>query len=389
MSPHSLSVTSDGTVYFSDISAGTIRKITTSGIVTAITGNLGTLTGMWISETGDAYYGIWNTSARIQKYSVSNSTSAPWSSASTTFQLPRGMTGDAAGNVYLADQGAHYIRKFAPDGTISTLAGTGAAASTGDGGAATSAAVNAPYDITVDSAGNIYFTDTGGLRIRKISTSGIISTILGNGTSTYSGDGGLAVNAKSASLWGIAVDGAGNIFFDERNNGSIRRIDAVTGIVTRVAGIGIAGANGSPVNGISSQAVFGGIIEQIRFDRSGNLYITDYYNNMIRKIANLGVPFSSGSVGAILSASGSINKGKTTVISADVPIVGKITFFANGKKIPGCISKSVSVGISTCNWIPATSSTYKLSALLTPTNVAISSATTFLNVTVGRRTDTR
>lgn len=385
MTPHSLSVISDGTVYFSDVSGGSIRKITTAGIVSAVSGSIGTMTGLWVNDSGDAYYGLWGGSARIQKYTVSNSTSTPWSSASTTFQYPRGMIADSAGNIYLADAGAHYIRKFAPDGTISTIAGTGTASSTGDGGAATSATINTPYDVAVDTAGNVYFTDTGGLRIRKISTSGTMSTILGNGVASYTGDGGLAINAQTALLWGIAVDGAGNIFFNERNNGSIRRIDAVTGIVTRVAGIGVAGASGSPVNGVSSQAVFSTILEQMRFDRSGNLYITDYYNNMIRKISNIGVPFTSGPQGANLSAAGAIYKGIAKAISADVPVAGKITFFANGKKISGCISKAVTVGIFSCLWTPPTSGAIKLSAVLTPSNSSYTNGTTELNVLVGRR----
>lgn len=392
MQPHSVSVTTDGTVYFSDVSNGSIRKISTSGVVSSVLAGIGTVTGMWVLDNGDVVFGAWSANLRLQKFVASTSTYSQWSSSGTTFQFPRGMAIDADGNFLLADQGSHTIRKFTPDGTVSTIAGTGTGSSTGDGGPATSATINSPYDVAVDPSGNIYITEIGGYRIRKIATNGIISTVLGNGTATYTGDGGLAVNAKSASLWGIASDGAGNIFFGEKSNGSIRRIDANTGIVTRVVGTGTAGVTGSPINGISSVATLSSIIEQMRFDRNGNLFVTDYYNNMIRKIEGIGVPFNATAPTLSFSQVSNVKKGVVTTLSATASATGKVTFFANKKRIPGCINKSAigSAPITvTCAWKPITTGSFTLSAILTPTSSPQTQVSNTYILAVARRTTTR
>lgn len=393
MTPHSISIATDGTLYISDVANSTLRKVTTSGVISTVSGAISIITGMHARDNGDIYFTKWNYTVPIQKFQASNSSVTSWSDPLINMNQGRGMTVDLAGNLLIAEAAGQYIRRFAADGSVTNIAGTGTAGFSGDGGAATSAAINSPFDVAVDPSGNIYFTDVNNYRIRKISTSGVISTILGNGQIATSGDGGLAVNAKTSNLWGIAADGAGNIFFGERGGGSIRRIDASTGIVTRVAGTGTAGANDSPVNGISSTAVFSSIIEQMRFDRSGNLYLTDYWNHMIRKIAGIGIPFNSvTSASVTLSATGKFAKGVSAIISTDVNTTGKVTFYSNGKKIPGCIGLNASGSTPitvTCNWKPITSGAFALKAVLTPTSDPSSPVTSTAQVRVGRRSNTR
>ena len=393
MTPHSISITSDGTLYISDVSNSTLRKITTSGVISTVSAPISIITGMHARDNGDIYFTKWNYTVPIQKFQASNASVSVWSDSLINMNQGRGMTVDLAGNLLIAEAAGQYIRRFAADGSVTNIAGTGSSGFSGDGGAATSAAINSPFDVAVDPSGNVYFTDVGNYRIRKISTNGVISTILGNGQAINSGDGGLAVNAKASNLWGIAVDGAGNIFFGERGGGCIRRIDATTGIVTRVAGTGTAGANDSPVNGISSTAVFSTIIEQMRFDRNGNLYLTDYWNHMVRKIAGIGVPFNTvTSASVTLSAAGSFAKGVTSTLSTEVNATGKVTFYSNGKKIPGCIGLSASGSTPitvTCNWKPMTSGAFALKAVLTPTSDPSSPVASTAQVKVGRRTNNR
>ena len=134
---------------------------------------------------------------------------------------------DSSGNVYIADTSNHKIRKIsASTGFISTIAGTGTAGITGDGGLATSAALNSPRGLTFDSLGNVYIADTGNHKIRKISAStGFISTIAGTGTGGSTGDGGLAISSQLRNPTGLAVDSFRNIYISDSNNSKIRKLD--------------------------------------------------------------------------------------------------------------------------------------------------------------------
>ena len=119
---------------------------------------------------------------------------------------------DAAGNLYIADSGNNSIRKVAPNGTITTVAGNGTQGYSGDGGPATSAELNYPYGVAVDAAGNLYIADTSNYRVRKVTPDGTITTVAGNGTEGYSGDGGPATSAGLGMPQGVAVDAAGNLY---------------------------------------------------------------------------------------------------------------------------------------------------------------------------------
>ena len=208
--------------------------------------------------------------------------------AATSAKLsqPYGVAVDSAGNIYIADEGNYSIRKVTVStGKISTVAGTGTQGSIGDGGAATSAGLSQTFGVAVDSAGNIYIADIDNQRIRKVDTAGKISTVAGNGTYGYSGDGGAATSAELHSPYGVAVDSAGNIYIADSGNSRIRKVDASTGKISTVAGDGTLGYSGDGGAATSAELY---LPQGMTVDSAGNIYIADYYNNRIRKVDTSG-----------------------------------------------------------------------------------------------------
>ncbi len=131
---------------------------------------------------------------------------------------------DAAGNLFIADTFNNRIRRVSPDGIISTVAGNGIRGLSGDGGPATNAAVAFPRGLALDTAGNLFIADTLNFRIRRVSPDGIISTVAGNGTERFSGDGGAATSASLVRPQAVAVDAAGNLFIADTFNHRIRQV---------------------------------------------------------------------------------------------------------------------------------------------------------------------
>ena len=150
---------------------------------------------------------------------------------------------DGAGNVYIADRSNSRIRRIDTDGMITTIAGTGARGYGGDGGPAVGADLNWPFGVALDRTGNLYIADSNNHRIRRVDTAGVINTIAGNGELGYSGDGALAVHARLFQPSGLAVDDAGNLYFADAPNQSVRRVDA-NGTITTIAGGGYDGDGG-------------------------------------------------------------------------------------------------------------------------------------------------
>ncbi|WP_160115108.1 Ig-like domain repeat protein [Bryocella elongata] len=202
---------------------------------------------------------------------------------SSNIFLPQGVVTDAAGNIFLSDSTNNRIRRVdATTGIISTVAGTGAPGYTGDGGLATSAEVSQPSGITIDGAGNLYFADTGNSVIRRIdAVTGMISTVVGNATQGYTGNGAAASAAELSLPQGVSFDAAGNMYVSDTGNNVVRQVNT-SGIITAIAGNGTQGFSGD-----------GGLATSARLNQpwstlvtnSGALLIADFNNSRIRSVS--------------------------------------------------------------------------------------------------------
>ncbi|MFN7930688.1 MAG: SMP-30/gluconolactonase/LRE family protein, partial [Blastocatellia bacterium] len=198
---------------------------------------------------------------------------------------PETVATDAAGNLYIADKGNHRIRKVTRTGQISTVAGNGQLGSSGDGGLASNAAMNEPNGVVVDSAGNLYISDTNNHRIRKVSAAGIITTIAGTGIAGFSGDGGSAVQAQLNIPVGLVLDQGGNLLIADAGNQRVRRLNLGTGVITTIAGNGY-GSGGDGGQATQAQLNFP---TGVALDQSGNLYIAETSNHQVRKVTPGGI----------------------------------------------------------------------------------------------------
>lgn len=279
--PTAIAVDSSGNYYIVDAANCLIRKVTSSGTISTVAGNTNASCG-FLGDGGAATLG--------------------------QLQTPTAVAVDSAGNLYIADTGNFRIRKVtASNGYISTVAGNGLQGTSGDGGAATAARLNSPRGVAVDSSGNIYISDSGNNRIRIVSN-GTITTIAGTGTAGFSGDGGLAVNAQLYGPRGIALDGAGNLYVTDYTNSRIRKV-ATNGIITTLAGNGRFGYTGDGGPALSAQLNFP---SGVTVDTDGSIYVGDTGNNVVRVLSpslNYGNPpainpsgvVSAGDFGAFTS----------------------------------------------------------------------------------------
>lgn len=331
--PEGIAVDSGGTLYISDSLNGYVRKVT-SGVIHNVAGNgtlfyfgdggsavnatLGTVFGVALGSGGTLYVAD---SGNNRVRSVSGGTIAtaagggsslgdggPATSAIVNF--PQAVALDTSGNLYIADTNNHLVRKVS-GGTITTVAGTGTAGFSGDGGSATSAALHSPSAVAVDSQGNLYIADFGNGRVRKV-VGGTITTVAGGGVQT--GDGIAATSAQISPL-GVAVDGTGNLYIADGNR--IRKVAG--GTITTVAGTGAAAFSGD--GGAATSATLNGP-RGIALDSTGNLYIADTMNNRIREVASGTITTIAGGGTAGLGDGGPatsanlLNPGGVTVDSA-------------------------------------------------------------------------
>ena len=207
-----------------------------------------------------------------------------------SLNTPAGIAVDAAGSLYIADCKNNRIRKVSPGGVITTVAGNGSAGFSGDGGPATGARLNGPQGVAVDPAGNLYIADTGNYRVRKVSSSGTITTVAGNGEWTFFspiGDGGPAIKASLNKPVDVAIDSAGNLFVADADLFMLRvRKVSPTGIITTAAGNGSLFFSGDGGPAVSAGL---GIPAGVAVDAVGNLYIATEDRNRIRKVTPGGI----------------------------------------------------------------------------------------------------
>ena len=203
--------------------------------------------------------------------------------AATNAQLrtPTGIAVDAAGNLFIADAANNRIRRVAADGIITTFTGTGVAGFNGDEGEATAAELNFPYYVALDAAGNLYIADQGNFRIRQVAADGIITTVAGTGHAGFSGDGDSATSARLSVPYGVALDAAGNLFIADQGNFRVRQVAVDTGIITTVAGTGTHGfsGDGGPATDAQLSVSYG-----VALDAAGNLFISDTGNKRVRAV---------------------------------------------------------------------------------------------------------
>jgi serine/threonine protein kinase, bacterial len=204
---------------------------------------------------------------------------------SVILTLVDGIAVDREGNIYLSHRSKNRIRKITPDGTITTIAGNGAAGFSGDGGPALEATLNFPAGLVVDAKQNLFIADRNNHRIRKVSPDGIITTVAGTGVPNFGGDDGPAILAQFNLPSDIEIGPKGNLYISDRSNHRIRKMDR-DGIVTTVAGIGVEGFGGDfgPAKNAVLKFPFG-----ISLDKQGNLYVADRGNNRVRKVDTKGI----------------------------------------------------------------------------------------------------
>ena len=263
--PAGVAVDASGNLFIADSENERIRKVDANGIISTVAGNGVTVlvgpipilhSGTYSGDGGAATNGGLNG--------------------------PLGVAVDGSGNLFIVDYDNYRIRKVDTNGIITTVAGDGSYGYSGDGGAAANASLWNPSSVAVDGSGNLFIADSGNNRIRKVDAYGIITTVAGIGSYSYSGDGGPATNAGLSYPSGVAADASGNLFIADSNNGRIRKVDTY-GIITTVAGGGYSGDGGAATN--ASVAPSG-----VAVDAFGNLFIVDTDHAVIRQVALGGFP---------------------------------------------------------------------------------------------------
>jgi hypothetical protein len=307
-SPYGVAVDSSNNVYIADTNNCLIRVVS-GGTITTFAGHSPSLACGYMGDGGAA--------------------------AGAELFYPDGVAADNFGNVYIADQYNYVVRKVS-SGNISTFAGNHTYGYAGDGGPAASAEFSYVLGVATDAAGNVYIADQYNHRIRKVNTSGTVSTYAGNGSAGYEGDGGLAYQTSLYYPTGVAVDGAGDVIIGDYDNERVRLVDQ-SGIIHTIAGNGTAGFKGNDVLGTLAELYqpWG-----IGVDPSGNIYVADYQNWLIRKINALTILNSAPS--SLLF--GTVTKGMTSdpialTLSANGTVnIGSITPSAQFKETDDCPS---------------------------------------------------
>ena len=298
-----LAADSSGNIYFT--SSNCVFKLDQNGLLARIAGN---------ARAGYAGDGGAATSAQLSS--------------------PTGVALDASGNIFVADSGNYRIRRVSATGIITTIAGTGQFGLPVNGAAAVNTPLGSPSSLAVDTSGRLLITDTSNNLLLRVSPSGIGAIVAGTGVSGYTGDGGPAVRARLAGPHGLAVDTAGNIFISDTGNSSVRRL-AADGTITTFAGTGFVGFSGDGGPAVLAQFIDP---EGLAFDRSGNLLIVDAGNNRVRKISSDGVVTTlAGNGNTVLAGDGgpATTAGLAGVGNIVVDSLGNIVIDASTRTFAG------------------------------------------------------
>lgn len=309
--PFGVSLGIDGSLYIADSNNHRIRKVVAPlGIVVTVAGNgtagfagdggpavlarLNFPLGVEVAGA-DALYIADSSNHRIRKVfadlvisTVAGTGIAGFAgdggpAVAARLDRPAGITLDRGGSLHWTEWGNARVRRMSPSGVVETVAGNGTTGFAGDGGPATSASLSRPFGLAI-SAGTLYIADTLNRRVRAVSPSGVIGTAAGNGEASFAGDGGRAASATLSSPQGVAVDGTGAVFIADTSNNRIRRVSP-SGIITTVAGDGNGDftGDGGPAASARLHSPAG-----MAFDAAGSLYFADLQNNRVRKIAPSG-----------------------------------------------------------------------------------------------------
>lgn len=343
--PQGVAVDPQGNVYFTDFDSQRVRKISASGTITTFAGYASaTITtgstpvgdggpatsaplyypvGLALDKQGNLYIaeyeeqrvrkvspnGIITTFAGSGQVGIAGFSGDGGPATAARLSYPSAVAVDGQGNVYIADEGNHRVRKVSAGGTITTIAGTGVAGFSGDGGPATSASLYYPQGVAVDGQGNVYIADTSNYRVRKVSPGGTISTFAGGGSSL--GDGGPATAAQLNAPKGVAVDGQGNVYIADTNDNRVREVSP-GGTISTFAGGGSSLGDGGPATAAEL-----GQPSALAVDGQGNVYITDTDNHRVRKVGSAAPAATAPKV--------TFGGASTQVLSAQTGITVKVT----------------------------------------------------------------
>ncbi len=358
--PNGIAIDTSGNIYFVDNGNNRIRKVSTNGHITTIAGNgtasfsgdggqataaeINTATwmgaGLAVDNSGNIYFSdngndrirMINTSGTISTFAGNGSFGYSGDGAQATaaeLNIPEGIARNASGNLYIGDDQSSRGRKISSGGVITTFAGSGTAGYSGDNSQATAAELYHPWGIAVDGSGNTYIADQVNCCIRKVNAGGVITTVAGTGVNGYSGDGGNATAAELSNPGSMAIDGIGNIYFADVGNSRVRKI-AANGTITTIAGNGSSGYSGDGGSATAAELTqpWG-----IAIDKSGNLYVSDYGNNTIRKLTKNTVGLENISINSKLDIYPNPTSGIFTISSSKVIPGAKVDVYELSGKL--------------------------------------------------------
>jgi uncharacterized protein (TIGR03437 family) len=324
-SPRGIAIDQQNRLVVVDSANNLIVRTTTNGLVTTIAGTTSAATalGTFAGDDGPA------TEARLN--------------------TPTHLLVDPSGNIIFSDSGNHRVRRITPDGTITTIAGNGTAAFSGDNGQAVNASLNFPAGLALNSAGELLIADTSNHRIRAVSPAGVIRTWAGDGRTLSAGDGRPQNEASFLFPYALASDAGGNVYVSQDTSGVIRRISPGGGVssITRNSAYGFAGDGGPAANGLYNR------VTGMAIDRAGNLYLADSGNNRIRVLRTVSPtatmtpsPVSMSAVAGSASAA----PASVTIASAQTGLPFRV---------------NISYGAGATGWLNVSSSTDTLPASIT------------------------